>query len=103
LIDPQALLDAFLSRLEPAVNALRTGRFDIAAWTSRQLTNGRLVRLERPDGTGEIVRALGVDGASGALVVAEPGAQEPGAAEPSDGERHVLVGEIRHLRVGGLV
>jgi BirA family biotin operon repressor/biotin-[acetyl-CoA-carboxylase] ligase len=94
-IDARALLDAFLARLEPAVNALRAGRFDVAAWTSRQLTNGRLVRLERPDGTGEIVRALGVDGASGALVVAEPGAD--------GGERHVLVGEIRHLRVGGLV
>ena len=94
-IDPRALLDAFLARLEPAVNALRAGRFDVVAWTSRQLTNGRLVRLERPDGTGETVQALGVDGASGALVVADAGA---------DGrERHVLVGEIRHLRVGGLV
>jgi BirA family biotin operon repressor/biotin-[acetyl-CoA-carboxylase] ligase len=94
-IDPRALLDAFLVRLEPAVNALRGGRFDVRAWTSRQLTNGRLVRLERPDGTGETVQALGVDGATGALVVADAGA---------DGrERHVLVGEIRHLRVGGLV
>jgi BirA family biotin operon repressor/biotin-[acetyl-CoA-carboxylase] ligase len=97
-IDPRALLDAFLTRLEPAVSSLRAGQFDIASWTSRQLTNGRLVRLERPDGTGEIVRALGVDGASGALVVAEPG-----AAGADGGERHVLVGEIRHLRVGGLV
>jgi BirA family transcriptional regulator, biotin operon repressor / biotin---[acetyl-CoA-carboxylase] ligase len=100
-IDARALLDAFLARLEPAVNVLRAGRFDVAAWTSRQLTNGRLVRLERPDGTGEIVRALGVDGASGALVVAEPGAD--GVAGADGGERHVLVGEIRHLRVGGLV
>ena len=94
-IDPRALLDGFLGRLEPAVTALRAGRFDLAAWTARQLTNGRPVRLERPDGTGETVQALGVDGASGALVVADPRAD--------GGERHVLVGEIRHLRVGGLV
>ena len=94
-IDPRALLDAFLARLEPAVNALRAGRFDTAAWTLRQLTNGRLVRLERPDGTVETVQALGVDGASGALVVADPRA--------AGRERHVLVGEIQHLRVGGLV
>jgi len=94
-IDPRALLDGFLVRLEPAVTALRAGRFDVGAWTARQLTNGRPVRLERPDGTGETVQALGVDGASGALVVADPRAD--------GGERHVLVGEIRHLRVGGLV
>ncbi len=94
-IDPRTLLDTFLARLEPAVAALRAGRFDAAAWTARQLTNGRPVRLERPDGTGETVQALGVDGASGALVVADPLAD--------GGERHVLVGEIRHLRVGGLV
>lgn len=94
-IDPRALLDGFLARLEPAVTALRAGRFDVGAWTARQLTNGRPVRLERPDGSGETVQALGVDGASGALVVADPRAD--------GGERHVLVGEIRHLRVGGLV
>jgi len=94
-IDPRALLDGFLARLEPAVTALRAGRFDVGAWTARQLTNGRPVRLERPDGTGETVQALGVDGASGALVVADP--------EADGGERHVLVGEIRHLRLGGLV
>jgi BirA family transcriptional regulator, biotin operon repressor / biotin---[acetyl-CoA-carboxylase] ligase len=94
-IDPRALLDAFLTRLEPAIAALRAGRFDVSAWTARQLTNGRPVRLEHPDGSGETVQALGVDGASGALVVADPRAD--------GGERHVLVGEIRHLRVGGVV
>lgn len=94
-IDPRTLLETFLVRLEPAVVALREGRFDVAAWTARQLTNGRPVRLERPDGTGETVQALGVDGSSGALVIADP--------RSDGGERHVLVGEIRHLRIGGLV
>ncbi len=95
VIDARALLDAFLARLEPAVVALRAGRFDAVAWSARQLTNGRPVRLEHSDGTGETVQALSVDGASGALVIADPRAD--------GGERHVLVGEIRHLRVGGLV
>jgi BirA family transcriptional regulator, biotin operon repressor / biotin---[acetyl-CoA-carboxylase] ligase len=94
-IDRRELLDAFLGRLEGRVEALRGGRFDVAGWTGRQLTNGRPVRLERPDGSGETVRALGVDAVSGALVVADPAI--PG------GERQVLVGEIRHLRVGGPV
>ena len=97
-IDLAFLLDAFLGRLEVRVEALRGGRFDVADWTDRQLTTGRTVRLERPDG-GETVRALGVDVSTGALVIADP-------ATP-DGERHVLVGEIRHVRlaepVGGLV
>jgi len=88
-IDRRALLDAFLSVLEPRVRDLQAGRFDAAAWADRQLTNGRPVRLELPDGGIETVLATGVDGVSGALVVAD-----------SDGrERQVLVGEIRHLRL----
>jgi BirA family biotin operon repressor/biotin-[acetyl-CoA-carboxylase] ligase len=94
-IDPGSLLDTFLARLEDLLDALRHGRFDFAGWTERQLTNGRPVQLERPDGTAETVRAIGVDGGSGALIVADPGLE--------GGERHVLVGEIRHLRIGGVV
>jgi BirA family biotin operon repressor/biotin-[acetyl-CoA-carboxylase] ligase len=88
-IDHVALLDAFLGRLEVRVEALRGGRFDIADWTARQLTTGREVELVAPDGSLESVQALGVDAASGALVV------EDGAV----GERLVVVGEIRHVRV----
>jgi BirA family biotin operon repressor/biotin-[acetyl-CoA-carboxylase] ligase len=91
-IDRVALLEGFLARLETRVEALRGGYFDVAGWTARQLTAGRAVRLERPDGSVETVRALGVDATSGALVVAE--------GRPGDGERQVLVGEIRHLRLG---
>lgn len=85
-----ALLDAFLARLEPAVADLRTGSFPGDAWASRQVTTGRLIRLERPDGS-ETVRALGVDTESGALLVED--------ASTPDGARHVIVGEISHVRI----
>ena len=89
-IDRAALHDAFLASLEVAIEALRAGRFDETGWTRRQLTTGRLIRLDRPDGS-ETVRALGVDAKTGALVVEDPTA-------PS-GARQVLVGEIGHVRL----
>jgi BirA family biotin operon repressor/biotin-[acetyl-CoA-carboxylase] ligase len=94
-IDRRALLEGFLDRLHPRVDALRGGTFDATEWRGRQLTNGRPVRLDRPDGASETVQALDVDGESGALIVADPDAQS--------GVRLVLVGEIRHLRIGGVV
>ncbi len=91
-VDPALLLDAFTTRLEARTIALReAGRFDVADWIERQLTNGRPVRLDAPNGTSAVVRALGVDVASGGLVVEDPAA--PG------GERTVLAGEIVHLRL----
>ena len=90
-IDHAALLDAFLSRLETRIDALRGGRFDVGEWAGRQLTTGRDVELVAPDGAVTTVRAIGVDGATGALVVED--ATSPG------GERQVVVGEIRHVRV----
>jgi BirA family biotin operon repressor/biotin-[acetyl-CoA-carboxylase] ligase len=94
-IDRYALLTGFVERLEDRVEALRNGRFDAQGWSERQLTNGRPVRLEQPDGRAETVQALGVDPETGALLVA--------GDTPEAGPRRVLVGEIRHLRVGGLV
>lgn len=94
-IDHVALLDAFLSRLEVRIDALRGGRFDIADWTERQLTTGRDVTLIDPAGVGTTVRALGVDAASGALVVED--------ATASDGERLVVVGEIGHVRLASTI
>jgi len=88
-IEAAMLLDAFLGRLEVRIEALRAGRFDLADWHARQATTGRTVRLDLPDGGSETVRALGVDAATGALVV-DDGAETI--------ERHVLSGEIRHLR-----
>jgi BirA family biotin operon repressor/biotin-[acetyl-CoA-carboxylase] ligase len=86
------LLTAFLLRLEPRVLALRDGYFDVAGWHDRQVTTGRMVRLEMPDGAVQEVQAVGVDGASGALLVED-------AAAPS-GERELLVGEVAHVRLG---
>jgi len=89
-IETRDLLESFLVRLEPAIGRLRAGRFDAAGWATRQLTTGRLIRLERPNGS-DTVRALGVDTETGALVIEDPAA--------SDGARTVMVGEVGHLRV----
>jgi BirA family transcriptional regulator, biotin operon repressor / biotin---[acetyl-CoA-carboxylase] ligase len=83
-IDRAELLDAFLGRLEVAIDALRKGQFDAAGWTERQVTTGRDVDLIAPDGTTTTVRATGVDPHTGALLVED---------------RPVLVGEIRHVRL----
>ncbi len=92
-VDAGGLLDAFVVRLEARVETLRTGTFDGVAWEARQITTGRMVRLETPGGD-ELVVALGVDSATGALVVADPA-----TATGRTGGRRVLVGEIRHVRL----
>jgi BirA family biotin operon repressor/biotin-[acetyl-CoA-carboxylase] ligase len=84
------LLSTFLGDLRPRVTDLHAGRFPAAEWRDRQLTNGELVRLERPDGSTETVRAIDVDPDSGALVVGSVSGDWPA--------RLVTVGEIRHLR-----
>ncbi len=94
-IDRTLLLEAFLWRLEPRTLALRAGRFDAGDWLDRQLTSRRLVRLTLSDGSSEVVRAVGVDPDSGALLVEDPRAPT--------GERAVLSGEIHHLRLAGAV
>jgi BirA family biotin operon repressor/biotin-[acetyl-CoA-carboxylase] ligase len=85
------LLDAFLDRLQPRVAGLQLGRFPGDEWRERQLTNGAVVRLERPDGTSETVRAIDVDADTGALLVESLSGDSPA--------RSVTVGEIRHLRI----
>jgi BirA family biotin operon repressor/biotin-[acetyl-CoA-carboxylase] ligase len=89
-VDRDLLLGAFLAALEPRIEALRGGGFDGAGWSARQVTTGRMVRLEAP-GSAETVRALGVDPSTGALIVADPSA--------ATGDRHVVVGEITHVRL----
>ena len=68
LIDRTLLLDAFLSRLEDGIDALRDGRFDAAGWTARQLTTGRRSSSSSPAAAAGST-ALGVDAESGGLVV----------------------------------
>jgi BirA family biotin operon repressor/biotin-[acetyl-CoA-carboxylase] ligase len=79
-----ALFDAFLARLEIAIDDLRAGQFDAPGWSGRQVTTGRDVDLVAADGTRTTVPATDVDAETGALVV--------------DGRR-VLVGEIAHVRL----
>jgi BirA family biotin operon repressor/biotin-[acetyl-CoA-carboxylase] ligase len=90
-VDHGGLLDAFLGRLETGIEALRDGRFDDGGWAERQVTTEREVELIAPDGAATTVRARGVDAVTGALIVDDPSAP--------NGERHVVVGEIRHVRL----
>lgn len=88
-IDANALLDDFLIRLEPRVVALRDGHFDVAGWHARQITTGRQIRIDMPGGAAQVARAVGVDGATGALLIED----EAGA------ERELLVGEVTQVRL----
>ncbi len=90
-IERALLLDGFLSRLEARVEALRAGRFPMDDWMARQITTGRIVRLEGHGSAPEEARALGLDPATGALLVADPTA--PG------GERAVHAGDVIHARL----
>ncbi len=81
-IDPTHLLAAFLSRLEVRIDALRAGRFDAAGWLERQLTTGRTIRLVGHAGDEQSVRA---------------------DDRAASGERAVISGEIRHVRLDGAV
>jgi BirA family biotin operon repressor/biotin-[acetyl-CoA-carboxylase] ligase len=89
-IERDDLLTVFEAYLEPRIDALRAERFDAAAWSARQVTTGRQIRLETAQGI-ETVRATGVDPLTGALVVADPAT--------TAGDRHVLVGEVTHVRL----
>jgi BirA family biotin operon repressor/biotin-[acetyl-CoA-carboxylase] ligase len=88
-IDHVALLEAFLGRLEVAVEGLRAGRFGADGWSARQVTTGRGIELIGPDGVGTEHRAIGVDPETGALII----------EGPAGGRRSVVVGEIRHVRL----
>lgn len=94
LVDREVAIHVFLQRLEGLVKALRKGEFPAETWSRRQLTNGMIVLLDQPDGTAERVVAEDVDTETGALLV---------RGTSDDRPRPVVVGEIRHLRVGGIV
>ncbi len=90
-VDRIALAAEFVAGLQGRIGSLRGGRFDADGWTARQLTTGRVIRIERPDGTAWTGRATGVDATSGALLVEDPDAPA--------GDRPVLVGEVAHVRL----
>jgi BirA family biotin operon repressor/biotin-[acetyl-CoA-carboxylase] ligase len=92
-IDRDLLLDEFVDRLETRVEALRGGRFPLDDWVARQLTTGRLVRVEGHGGPAVEALAVGLDPATGALLIDDPAA--PG------GERAIHAGEVVHLRLAG--
>ena len=94
LVDREVAIHVFLQRLEGLVNALRAGDFPAETWSRRQLTNGMIVMLDQADGTAERVVAEDVDTETGALLV---------RGTTDDAQRSVIVGEIHHLRVGGVV
>lgn len=86
-IDRTRLLEAFIGRLEPRVEALRDGNFE--GWAARQATTGRTVTIETLGGHREVAAAVGVDEATGALLV-----------EGADGsDRAIVSAEVVHLRL----
>jgi len=87
-IDHEALLDAFLDRLEPRYEGLLTGRFDVGGWSVRQICTGREVEVAVG---GEVLegRAVGMAPESGSLRL-----------ETADGiGREVDAGEVIRCRV----
>ncbi len=93
-IEAGTLLDAWLARLEPRMEALAAGSFDAGAWSSRQRTTGRMVEV---DLGGRIVTGLasGVDPETGALLLGPEGEQRP--IESGDVVRCRI---IEHPRLG---
>jgi BirA family biotin operon repressor/biotin-[acetyl-CoA-carboxylase] ligase len=95
-IDGNVLLHAFTSRLDARFERLFLGAFDAAGWADRQVTTGRQIDVELPDGSIESVVARGVDPASGALLVSG------GTRDDAGDRRAILVGEIRHVRLASV-
>jgi BirA family biotin operon repressor/biotin-[acetyl-CoA-carboxylase] ligase len=91
-IDRDALLDAWLLRLEPRYETLRAGRFDAGGWSARQRTTGHQVEVDGPGGRRTLAEAVGVDPETGALLVQGPGS----------GTTSIDTGEVTRCRVVAL-
>lgn len=89
--DRDALLDAFLARLDVRLRALRLGSFDSMGWAGRQVTTGRLVRIEGPAGVSTVARALRTDSLTGALVIQ--------VADDPSRTRELYTGDVVHVRL----
>jgi BirA family biotin operon repressor/biotin-[acetyl-CoA-carboxylase] ligase len=90
-IERDALLDAWLDRLEPRYEALRMGRFDAGGWSARQRTTGHTVEVDGPDGR-LVAEAVGVDPDTGALLV----------DTHDGGQRSIESGDVTRCRVVAL-
>lgn len=71
-IDREALLEAYLGRLEARYESLGAGAFDAGGWSARQRTTGRRVEVELGGGHRLAGTAVGVDPEVGALLVDGP-------------------------------
>jgi len=91
-VDRDALLEAFLTRLDVRLRALRMGSFDALGWSARQVTTGRLVRIDGPSGSTETVRALRTDTLTGALIVRD-------GADDDAPTRELYTGDVVHVRL----
>jgi biotin-(acetyl-CoA carboxylase) ligase len=91
-IDREHLLGEFLERLEVRHTALTEGTFDVGGWVARQATTGRVVLIETADDAVSGL-AVGVDGASGALLL-----------RGADGaEQAIHAGEVTRVRLAAPV
>ena len=91
-VDRDALLGAWLARLEPLYAALCDGTFDADRWMALQVTTGARVEVDQGQG---IVRgiAVGVDGETGALMLQR---------EPGDALARIDYGDVVHCRLADL-
>jgi biotin-(acetyl-CoA carboxylase) ligase len=74
-VDREAIFDDTLARLEGRLAALRSGRFDVAGWRSRQLLEGWEVELDLGAERLLAGRVAGYDGVSGALILSVDGTE----------------------------
>ncbi len=88
-IDRDALLDAWLARLEPRYAALCDGRFDAGAWSTRQRTTGRRVEVAAGEVTVAGI-AGGVDPERGDLLLVD---------ERTGEARAIGAGEVTRCRI----
>jgi BirA family biotin operon repressor/biotin-[acetyl-CoA-carboxylase] ligase len=89
-IDRDALLTAWLERLQPLYEALVAGDFDSLRWADAQITTGAAVEVETGPETVSGT-AVGVDRESGALLV------RTGAGQPLQA---IAVGDVVRCAVG---
>jgi BirA family biotin operon repressor/biotin-[acetyl-CoA-carboxylase] ligase len=91
-VDREALLSAFLARLVAAHASWAERGLDGSAWSSRQVTSGRVVSVDLGDRTIEGL-AVGVDAGGGGLIL-----------RPAGGGPEVIVshGDVTGCRLGAV-